>query len=215
MNGNQTAHRCILACVLVYLICQIAYLSRAVMPLARAGVEREIVALFLIQSVFLAACIFVYFIFLIWIWMKRENTSPFTSILIVDGDGKIKREVTLQDKASFLVTGAKKGKQVFVESMHEPASDRHVYGVCNLANGSWYFEILSKTRPVGLKRGSENRIYRLKEGMLYQLKETDVIYADTCKLVFKTGGDKFTDQRDLNCKATKEELEGENGPDSL
>lgn len=186
MKTNQAVCRCILACVLVYLLVQICYLSSYTMPSAGAGVERDIVYLFFIQSVFLAACIAAYFIFLILQRMKRDNTSPFESLQLVDSEGKLKKEVALQDKYSFLIAGAKNGKEVFIENIHDPNSGRYLYGVCNMANGCWYLEVLTKSRPLGLRRGTENVIYRLKEGMLYQLDAADIIYADTCKIIIKT-----------------------------
>lgn len=185
MKTNQIACRCILACIFVYLLIQIFYLYYDVVPSARTGVERDVVSLFFIQSVFLAVCIGIFFMILFFQWIKRDQTSPFEALLLVDSEGKIKREVSLQDRYSFSITGAKNGKQVFIESIHDPDSGRYLYGVCNLSGGCWYFEVLSKSRPIGLKRGTENVIYRLKEGMLYQLDAADVIYVDTCKIIIK------------------------------
>lgn len=185
MKTNQIAGRCVLACVFVYLLIQIYYLSNYIVPSATKEPWRDFVCLFLIQSVFFAVCIFAVFIFLFLQRMKRENTSPFEALLLVNSEGKIKREVLLSDKHSFLITGAKNGRDVFIESIQDPDSDRHLYGVCNLVNGCWYFETMTVSRPIGLKRGNENVIYRLKEGMLYQLDAADVIYADTCKIVIR------------------------------
>ena len=183
MKTNQIAGRCVLACVFVYLLIQIYYLSNYIVPSATKEPWRDFVCLFLIQSVFFAVCIFAVFIFLFLQRMKRENTSPFEALLLVNSEGKIKREVLLSDKHSFLITGAKNGRDVFIESIQDPDSDRHLYGVCNLVNGRWYFETMTVSRPIGLKRGNENVIYRLKEGMLYQLDAADVIYA--CKIVIR------------------------------
>ncbi len=185
MKTNQIAGRCVLACVFVYLLIQIYYLSNYIVPSATKEPWRDFVCLFLIQSVFFAVCIFAVFIFLFLQLIKRENTSPFDALLLVNSEGKIKREVLLSDKHSFLITGAKNGRDVFIESIHDPDSDRYLYGVCNLVNGRWYFETMTASRPIGLKRGNENVIYRLKEGMLYQLDASDVIYADTCKIVIR------------------------------
>ena len=185
MKTTQIAGRCVLACVFVYLLIQIYYLSNYIVPSATKEPWRDFVCLFLIQSVFFAVCIFAVFIFLFLQRMKRENTSPFEALLLVNSEGKIKREVLLSDKHSFLITGAKNGRDVFIESIQDPDSDRHLYGVCNLVNGRWYFETMTVSRPIGLKRGNENVIYRLKEGMLYQLDAADVIYADTCKIVIR------------------------------
>ena len=185
MKTNQIAGRCVLACVFVYLLIQIYYLSNYIVPSATKEPWRDFVCLFLIQSVFFAVCIFAVFIFLFLQRMKRENTSPFEALLLVNSEKKIKREVLLSDKHSFLITGAKNGRDVFIESIQDPDSDRHLYGVCNLVNGRWYFETMTVSRPIGLKRGNENVIYRLKEGMLYQLDAADVIYADTCKIVIR------------------------------
>ncbi len=185
MKTNQIAGRCIFACMFAYLLIQIHYLSNYLIPSAEKESWRDFACLFLIQSVFLAVCIFAVFIFFFLQRMKRDHTSPFEKLLLVNGEGKIKREVLLQDKQSFLITGAKKGKEVFIESIQDPDSDRYLYGVCNLVSGCWYLEVLSASRPIGLKRGTENVIFRLKEGMLYQLAAADVIYADTCKIVIK------------------------------
>lgn len=185
MKTNQIAGRCVLACVFVYLLIQIYYLSNYIVPSATKEPWRDFVCLFLIQSVFFAVCIFAVFIFLFLQLIKRENTSPFEALLLVNSEGKIKREVLLSDKHSFLITGAKNGRDVLIESIYDPDSDRYLYGVCNLVNGRWFFETMTASRPIGLKRGNENVIYRLKEGMLYQLDAADVIYADTCKIVIR------------------------------
>lgn len=183
MKANQIAGRCVLAVVFVYLLIQIYYLYNHIMPSADKEPWRDFVCLFLIQSVFFAVCIFAVFVFLFLQRFIHDNTSPFETLLVVNSDGKIKREVLLSDKHSFLITGAKNGKDIFVESIYNSESSRHLYGVCNLVKGCWYFEVMSKGRPVGLKRGCENVIYRLKEGMLYRLTAADVLYADTYKIV--------------------------------
>lgn len=185
MKTNPFAGRCILACIFAYLLIQIYYLSNEIMPSAQEGPWRDVVCLFLIQSVFFAVCIFAVFVLLLAERFRRDQTSPFASLLLVNGEGKIKKEVVLQDQHSFLITGAKKGKQIFVEHMLDPDADRYVYGVCNLVRGCWYFEVLSESRPVGLRRGEENVVYRLKEGIPYQLTASDVIYVDTCKIVMQ------------------------------
>lgn len=185
MKINQIAGRCILACIFAYLLIQIYYLSYYIMPSAEEGPWRDVVCLFLIQSVFFAVCIFAVFILLIAERIRRDQTSPFESLLLVNEEGKIKNEVFLQDKHSFLITGAKKGKRIFVEQIQDPDVDRHLYGVCNLVGGCWYLEVLSESRPVGLRRGEEQVVYRLKEGVPYQLTASDVIYADTYKIVMR------------------------------
>lgn len=185
MKTNQIAGRCVLTCMFVYLLIQIYYLSNYVIHSAAGKSWREFVCLFLIQSVFFAVCIFAVFLFFIFQRMKRDRTSPFEALLLVNEEGKIKKEVLLQDRHSFLVTGAKNGKGVFIDSMQDPDADRYLYGVCNLAGGCWYFEVLSAGRPVGLRRGTDDMIYRMKEGMLYQLTAADVIYADTYKIVIR------------------------------
>lgn len=185
MKINQIAGRCVLAVIFVYLLMQSYYLYYAIIPSAQEEPWKEFVCLFLIQSVFFAVCIFAVFVFLFWQQRKRDLTSPFETLLLVNSEGKVKREVALQDQYSFLITGAKNGKDVFVESIYNPDSDRYLYGVCNLVKGRWYFEVLSSGRPVGLKKGCENVIYRLKEGMPYPLAASDVIYMDTCKIVIR------------------------------
>lgn len=185
MKRNHIISKCVWACIFAYLLIQIYYLSNYIVPSAEKESWRDLACLFLIQSVFFAVCIFAVFACLFYDHMKKENTSPFEMLLVVNSEGKIKKEFLLQEKRSFLILGAKNGRDVFVESVQDPDSDRYLYGVCNLVSGCWYLEVLSAGRPVGLKRGTENVIYRLKEGMLYQLAAADVIYADTCKIVMK------------------------------
>ncbi len=198
MKKNQIAGRCVLACVFIYLLIQIYYLCRDILPSAEKESWRDFVCLFLIQSVFLAVCIFAVFICLFVQEFRRRLTSPFEALLLVDKEGKVKKELLLQERQSFLITGAKNGKEVWIDSIQDPDSDRYLYGVCNLVNGCWYLEVMSEKRPMGLRRGAENMVYRLKEGMLYQLTASDVIYADTYKIVIK-----------------EQNLEGKNGSDSL
>ncbi len=185
MKRNQIAGRCVLAVIFIYLLIQSSYLYYDMIPSAKEESWKDFACLFLIQSVFFAACIFAVLIFLFWQQKKRGLTSPFAALLLVNSEGQVKREVALQDRRSFLITGAKNGKDVFIESIHNPDSDRYLYGVCNLVKGRWYFEVLSFGRPVGLKKGCENIIYRLKEGMPYPLAAEDVIYMDTCKIVIR------------------------------
>lgn len=185
MKTNQIAGGCVLAGMFLYLLIQIYYVSNYILPLAEKESWRGFACLFLIQSVFFAVCIFAVFIFLFVRQSTRDNASPFEKLLLVNSEGKIRTEVLLHDKHSFLITGAENGTEVFVESIQEPNADRYLYGVCNLVSGCWYLEVLSASRPIGLKRGAENVIYRLKEGMPYPLAAADVIYADTCKIVIK------------------------------
>lgn len=185
MKADQIAGRCILAGVFAYLLIQIYYLSCYMLPLAYGKSWEDFAVLFLVQSIFFAVCILAAFILLLFQQRKQYYTSPFTSLLLVTGDGKIKNEVFLQDKHSFLITGRRDGKEVFIESGGNPESGRHLYGICNLACGRWYLEAASDSRPVGLRRGNEDAIYRLKEGIPYQLSAEDVIYADTCKVVIR------------------------------
>ena len=194
MKTKQIAGRCVLGCIFAYLLIQIYYLSNYIVPSAEKEPWRDFACLFLIQSVFFAVCIFAVFVIVLFERMRKDNTSPFEMLLLVNSEGKIKREILLKDRHSFLITGAKKGKEVFVESIQDPDSDRYLYGVCNLVHGCWYLEVLSASRPIGLKRGAENVIYRLKEGMLYQLTAADVIYADTCKIVMKRSSLDRTEQ---------------------
>ena len=53
MKTNQIAGRCILACMFAYLLIQIYYISYEIMPSMKEGPWRDVVCLFLIQSVFL------------------------------------------------------------------------------------------------------------------------------------------------------------------
>lgn len=185
MKTNQIAVRCILAALLVCLLLQIYSISCYIIPAASGESWEAFAGLFLIQSICFAVCILAVFLLDFLRKMKREYTSPFESLLLVNGEGKIKSEFLLRDKHSFLITGKKNGREVFAESTPQPEPGRYLYGICNLVGGYWYFESVSGERPVGLRRGNENVIYRLKQGIPYQLSASDVIYADTCKIVIK------------------------------
>ncbi len=185
MKKSQTAGRGILACLSAYLLIQIYYLSSYIIPSARGEPWEKLASLFLVQSVFFAACILAVFIYDFLQMKKRDDTSPFASVLLVSGDGKIKNEFLLQGKHSFIITGKKDGKEVFIEDVQNPEPGKYLYGICNLTGGCWYLEVLSCKRPVGLRRENENVVYKLKEEIPYPLCKSDVIYADTCKIVIK------------------------------
>lgn len=185
MKKSQTAGRGILACLFVYLLIQIYYLSSYILPSATGEPWKELASLFLVQSVMLAVCILSVFIYDFLQMRKKDRTSPFGSVLLVSGDGKIKNEWMLQGRHSFIITGKKGGKEVFLEDTQVPEPGKYLYGICNLTGGCWYLEADSSQRPVGLKRENENVIYRLKAGVPYRLCMSDVIYADTYKIVIK------------------------------
>ncbi len=184
MKTNQTAGSCILGCLFAYLLAQIYYLSCYIMPFASGKDWEGIACLFLAQSVFFAACILAASIFFALRKRRQWFCSPFDSLLVVNGEGKVKREILLDNKRSFLITGKKDGREVFVESANPSDPDRRLYAVCNLAGGRWYLEA-SPGHPVGLKRVDGDIIYRLREGISYQLFKSDVIYAGNCKIVVR------------------------------
>ncbi len=185
MKTNQTAGKCVLAGMLAYLLIQIYFISYYIIPSVPEEAWEDLVCLFLVQSVFFAVCIVAVLIFGFLQQKREEEQSPFASLLIISGEGKIKREVPLQGKRSFLITGKKNGKEVFIETVQNSEAGRYLYGICNLIHGQWYFEAVPGSRLVGLKRGAENIVYKLKAEVLYQLFPADVIYAGTCKIVMR------------------------------
>ena len=104
---------------------------------------------------------------------------------VISGDGKIKNQVLLKGRNSLMVTGKKDGKEVFVENTGEAKEGRYLYGICKLVAGHWYFEVSPGSRPVGIRKGGEGIIYRLKENIPYPLSVQDIIYVDTCKITIK------------------------------
>ncbi len=185
MKKSQTAGRSILACLFAYLLIQIYYLSAYIIPSAPGESWEKLAFLFLVQSYFFAACIFFVFVCAFWQYSRQKSTSPFTSLLLVSGEGKIKHEFLLQGRKSFLITGKKNGKEVYLEDVQTPEPGRQIYGICNLSEGNWYLEAVPSKRAMGLKRENDNMIYKIKEEIPYRLYKTDVIYADTYKIVVK------------------------------
>ena len=91
----------------------------------------------------------------------------------------------LQDKLSLMITGGERGKDVSLESGGEAGAGRYLYAVCKLVSGCWYIEASPGDRPVGLRKGGAGMVYRLKAGVPYLLSQSDVIYADTCKIIVR------------------------------
>ena len=172
MKINQTAGRCILACLLVFLLVQIYYLSCYLIPASPQEPWEELSVFYLVQSVFVTACICAVFFVQLWERVRRDAASPFARLLLVNGDGQVKKEVLLQGRYSFVITGKKNGREVFVETSQILEPGRYLYGTAS-------------DRPIGLKRECDNVIYRLKKEMPYLLLDTDVIYADTYKIIFR------------------------------
>lgn len=185
MKTNQIVSRCILAGIFLYLLFQIYYLSCGLLPSVAGETLKSVICLLIAQSALFAAAVFSIFIVSVFQYWKKKRYSPFEAMLLISGEGKVKSEILLQGKSSLMVTGRMEGREVFIESDGEAKEGRYLYGICNLVCGSWYFEAAPGSRPVGLKRGMENRIYRLKEEIPYRLSEQDVLYADTCKIVIR------------------------------
>lgn len=185
MNKNKTAGRGIAACLFAYLLIQIYCLSAYIIPTAPGESWEKMASLFLVQSVFFAACILAVFVFDFLQRTKQNETSPFASLLLVSGEGKIKSEFVLHGKRSFIITGKKNGTEVFLEHAQNPEPGKFLYGFGNLTGGHWYLETVSSKTPAGLRRGDENVIYKLKEEIPYQLRRSDVIYIHTYKIVIR------------------------------
>ncbi len=185
MKTNRIVRGCFLAGIFFYLLFQIYYLSRYLLPSVAEKTLKSVICLFLAQSALFAAAIFSGFVISVLRYWKKKRHSPFDAMLVISGEGKIKSEVLLQDKCSLMITGKKDGREVFIEINEKVSEGRYLYGTCNLVRGSWYFEAAPGSRPVGLKTGTENLIYRLKEEIPYRLLPQDVLYADTCKIVMR------------------------------
>lgn len=185
MKVNQIASRCIHAGIFIYLVFQIFYLYYCLLPSAEEKTWEGLVYLCIAQSVLFATAIFCSFLVSFLEYRKKKRSSPFKALYIISGDGKIKNQVLLKGRNSLMVTGKKDGKEVFVENAGEAKEGRYLYGICKLVAGHWYFEVSPDSRPVGIRRGEEGIIYRLKENIPYQLSVQDVIYVDTCKITIK------------------------------
>ena len=184
MRTNQIVGRCILVGLFCYLAAQSIYIKSDILPSAAEGVSKSLVCLFLAQSVLFAISILAVLLLSFLQYRKKKHTSPFEALVLLS-DGKIKSELLLQNQRSFMITGKKNGGGILIERAGEVGADRYLYGIGNLVSGCWYLEVSSGIRPVGLRRGSEGMIYRLKEGVSYPLSKADIIYADTGKIVVR------------------------------
>ncbi len=185
MKVSQIASRCIQAGVFIYLVFQIFYLYYCLLPSAEEKTWEGLVYLCIAQSVLFAAAIFCSFLVSFLEYRKKKLSSPFKALYVISGDGKIKNQVLLKGRNSLMVTGKKDGKEVFVENTGETKEGRYIYGICKLVAGHWYFEVSPGSRPVGIRKGGEGIIYRLKENIPYPLSVQDIIYVDTCKITIK------------------------------
>lgn len=137
------------------------------------------------QSVFIVAAIFSIIMVLIFHYYKKKQVSPYETVYLVTGDGKIKNRFLLQGRKSFIITGKPDGKEVFIEDYARPRHDKYIYGVCNLVPGIWYLEAFPGSRPLGIREGGESVIYQLKEEISYSASCQDIIYVDNCKITMK------------------------------
>ena len=121
------------------------------------------------------------------IWEKNKEivkTSPFCSFVIVNKSGKKIREVFLEDKKSFFLV-KKNGKELICIETGQTDFREPIYAVFNLFEGNWYIENVSEQYPIGIRRGEEAVIYRLKNNMPYRLCPSDIIYMDSTKILIK------------------------------
>lgn len=189
MREYQTKGRYILRYILtgvfVYLLLQVFYLCFYLLPSAADKTDKSIIFIFLVQSVFFAAAIFSIMLVLISRYQESENPSPYETVYIITGDGKIKNRFLLQGRQSFIITGKPDGKEVFIEDYKKSVQGRYIYGVCNLVAGVWYIEAFPGSRLLGIRKGGEGVIYRLKEELPYMVSCQDIIYAGTCKITME------------------------------
>ncbi len=189
MKEYQTTGRYILRYILTgifaYLLFQIFYLCFYLLPSTADKTYKSIIFIFLVQSVFFAAATFSIMLVLISRYQKSKNASPYKTVYVITGDGKMKNRFLLQGRQSFIITGKTDGKEVFIEDYKKEVQDRYIYGVCNLIAGVWYIEAFPGSRALGIRKGGESIIYRLKEELPYRISGQDIIYAGTCKITME------------------------------
>ena len=189
MKEYQTTGRYILRYILTgifaYLLFQIFYLFFYFLPSTADKTYKSIIFIFLVQSVFFAAATFSIMLVLISRYQKSKNASPYKTVYVITGDGKMKNRFLLQGRQSFIITGKTDGKEVFIEDYKKEVQDRYIYGVCNLIAGVWYIEAFPGSRALGIRKGGESVIYRLKEELPYRISDQDIIYAGTCKIMME------------------------------
>lgn len=164
---------------------QIFYLCFYLLPSTADKTNKSIIFIFLVQSVFVVAAMFSIIMVLIFHYHKKKQNSPYETVYLVTGDGKIKNRFLLQGRKSFIITGKPDGKEVFIEDYGKLRHDKYIYGVCNLVSGIWYLEAFPGSRPLGIRKGGESVIYRLKEEIPYPVSCQDIIYVDNCKITMK------------------------------
>lgn len=119
------------------------------------------------------------------IWKNQEDrkkNDPFHSFIITTSAGKPIREVFLEGKKSLCFV-KKSGKDFVCEEIGENHSGDFVFATLNLHEGNWYIEAMTEHYPVGLRRGEESVIYRLKTAIPYRLYPSDIIYMDSNKIL--------------------------------
>lgn len=112
---------------------------------------------------------------------KKKNV-PFHSFIITTSAGKRIREVFLEGKKSLCFV-KKSGKDFVCEETGKYNSEDLIFATLNLYEGNWYIEAMAEDYPVGLRRGEESVVYRLKTAIPYKLCPSDVIYMDSNKIL--------------------------------
>lgn len=75
--------------------------------------------------------------------------------------------------------------EVLIHTAESGSLEAEEGAVLNLVAGCWYLEILTGDYPVGLKRETEEMVYKLKKGMPYRLSTQDMIYLNRSKILVK------------------------------
>lgn len=122
-----------------------------------------------------------------FIWRKQEDKkrdAPFQSFIITTDAGKRIREVFLEGRKSLCFV-KKSGKDFVCEETGEHNPKDLVYAVLNLYEGNWYIEAVTEQHPIGLRRGDETTIYRLKTAIPYRLCPSDILYIGSNKILVK------------------------------
>jgi hypothetical protein len=109
---------------------------------------------------------------------KRALSPDISKIVLLSETNALMDEFSLANRKSALIV---KGDFIDICLQNDLAADE--YAVINCVANYWYIERVSDTLSVGLKRGGEQYVYKLKPALCYRLYSSDIIYIENERLL--------------------------------